>query len=81
MDYTRRFDIEDLYELRKKAPTQKKRDEVDLQIYKILNQHPKISALRFQLLNAFRNNDSKMVGKISQHIRFLQVQIDNGYNI
>lgn len=81
MDNTRKFDLEDLYELRKKAPTQRKRDEIDLQVHRILSQHPKINALRWQLLNAFRNNDSKMVGKISEHIRFLQVQLDHGGRI
>lgn len=81
MDNTRKFDLEDLYELRKKASNQRGRDEVDLQVRRILNQHPKISALRGQLLNAFRHNDSRMVGKISEHIRYLQVQLDHGGNI
>ncbi len=77
-DRTRKFDIEDLYELRKKAPSQKKRDEIDLQMHRILNQHPKITMYREQLLNAVRYGKGKDVGKISMHIRYLEQQIYGG---
>lgn len=78
MDLTRKTDLEDLYEMRKKVGTQKGRDEIDLQVDRILKQHPKINALRHQLLNAMRGGDSPMVGKISQHIRHLQSILDHG---
>lgn len=75
LDTTRKFDLEDLYEARKKVGTQKERDEIDLQMYRILNQHPKITAYREQLLNAVRYGKGDDVGKISMHIRYLEKEI------
>lgn len=67
MDSGRKIDLQELHEARKTAPPQHVK-VIDRSIKNIMNESPKISGLRQEMINANRSGDIRAVKQLQHEI-------------
>lgn len=67
MDSSRKFDLEELYDARKTASV-KGVKIIDNSIRNIMNESPKVSSMRQDMINATRAGDTRAVKNLQQQI-------------
>ncbi len=73
-DYSRKFDLEMLYEDLKKVRSSSEKEKIEKIMFDIVEADPKTIKLRGELIQAIRHDDRNHIKRCQQELRHVQAE-------